>query len=54
MIGKKQVLRQNLEKSTGCKWRTWIVDISLYFAPGGIVLQVVENGSRHASGCPDS
>jgi len=22
MIGKKQVLRQNLERSTGCKWRT--------------------------------
>ena len=22
VMGKKQVLRQNLEKSTGCKWRT--------------------------------
>jgi len=22
VIGKKQVLRQHLEKSTGCKWRT--------------------------------
>ena len=30
------------------------MDISLYFAPGGIVLQVVENASRHESGCPDS
>jgi len=30
------------------------VDISLYFAPGGIVLQIVKNGSRLASGCPDS
>jgi len=30
------------------------LDISLYFTPGGIVLQVVKNGSRHASGCPDS
>ena len=30
------------------------MDNSLYFAPGGIELQVVENGSRHASGCLDS
>jgi len=28
--------------------------ILLNFAPGGIVLQIVKNGSRHASGCPDS
>jgi len=30
------------------------LDILLNFAPGGIVLQIVKTGSRHASGCPDS
>jgi len=30
------------------------LDISLYFAPGGIVLQILKIGSRHASGCPNS
>lgn len=42
------------EKSTGCKWRAQFLDFSLYFAPGGIVLQVIKNGSCHGSGCPNS
>jgi len=56
MMGKKQVLPQNLEKKYRLqrKWRTWIFDTLLNFAPGGIVLQIVKNGSRHASGYPDS
>lgn len=50
---KSRCCGQIQRESTGSKWRTCFFDISLYFAPGGIVLQVVKNGSRHGSGCPD-
>lgn len=43
MIGRKTGVRTDeiLGESTSCKWRTKFLDISLYFAPGDIVFQVV-------------
>ena len=41
MIGRKAGVPR---ESAICKWRTEFLDFSLYFAPGGFVLQVIKHG----------